>query len=48
MQSNEEEEMAVCEWLQMQQPGFYHDEVFKLVASRDECVNVLEERAAKY
>jgi hypothetical protein len=48
MHSNEEEEMAVCEWLQMQQPDFYSDKVFELVASRDECVNVLEERAAKY
>jgi hypothetical protein len=42
LHSDEEEEMAVCERSRMQQPDFYRDEVFKLVARRDECAGMPE------
>ena len=35
---SEEVEMALCEWLQMQQPDFYHDRIFKPVPSYNKCI----------
>jgi hypothetical protein len=34
-------ERAVHEWLQMQEPEFYHDRIFELVPRWDRCINVL-------
>jgi hypothetical protein len=33
--------MAVCEWLQMQEPNFYHNRIFKLVPRWVKCINML-------
>lgn len=33
----EEAEMAVCEWLRMQQPQYSRNEMFKLVSKRGKC-----------
>jgi hypothetical protein len=38
---NAEVEMAVGEWLGMQQPDFYRDGIFKLVPRWDKCIGVL-------
>jgi hypothetical protein len=34
-------EMAVHKWLQMQEPNFYSDGIFKLMPRWAECINVL-------
>jgi hypothetical protein len=39
--NNEEVEMAVNEWLCMQEPDFYRDGIFKLVPKWDKCISVL-------
>jgi hypothetical protein len=39
--NNEEVEVAVREWLQRQQPHFYHDGIFELVTRWDTCISVL-------
>jgi len=41
--SNGAVEMTVREWLQIQQPEFYRDEIFKLMPTWDSCINVLGE-----
>jgi hypothetical protein len=38
--SFEEVEMAVREWLRMQEPDFYPDGIFKLVPRWDKCISV--------
>jgi hypothetical protein len=45
--NNEEVEMAVGEWLRMQEPDFYRDGIFKLVPKWDKCINVLGDYAEK-
>jgi hypothetical protein len=40
-QSNGAVEMAVREWLQIQQPEFCRDEIFQLMLTWDSCINVL-------
>jgi hypothetical protein len=37
--NNEEVEMAVREWLQMQKPDFCCDGIFKLVPRSEKCMN---------
>jgi hypothetical protein len=39
--NNEEGEVAVHEWLQMQKPDFYHTGTFKLMPRWDTRINVL-------
>jgi hypothetical protein len=39
--NNEEVEVAVCEWLQMQDCDLYHDRSFKLVPRFNRCVSLL-------
>jgi len=36
--NNEEIEMAVREWLQMQDPDYCHDRIFNLVPYWDKCL----------
>jgi hypothetical protein len=38
---NVEVEMAIREWLWMQESGFYHDRIFKVIPKCDKCINVL-------
>jgi hypothetical protein len=45
--SNEEVEMAVSEWLGMQQPDFYRDGIFKLVPRWDRCIGVVGDYVEK-
>jgi hypothetical protein len=45
--NNEEVEMAVGEWLRMQEPDFYRDGIFKLVPRWDKCISVLGDRVEK-
>jgi hypothetical protein len=45
--NNEEVEMAVGEWLRMQEPDFYRDGIFKLVPRWDKCINVLRDYVEK-
>jgi hypothetical protein len=44
---SEEVEMALCEWLQMQEPYLYRNEIFKPVPSYDKCIIALHDCAAK-
>jgi hypothetical protein len=39
--------MAVREWLRMQEPDFYRDEIFKLLPRWDKCIRVLGNYAKK-
>jgi hypothetical protein len=39
--NSDDVEMAVCEWLQMQDPDFCHDGSFKPMPRLDNCINVL-------
>ena len=41
--SNEEFEIAVCEWVQMHKPDFYCDGIFKLVPKWGKCINTLKD-----
>jgi hypothetical protein len=41
--SNGAVEMAVRELLQIQQPEFYRDEIFKLIPTLDSCISMLGE-----
>jgi hypothetical protein len=45
--SNEEVQMAVREWLRVQEPDFYSDGVFKLVPRWDKCISVLGDHVNK-
>jgi hypothetical protein len=45
--NNEDVEMAVGERLQMQEPDFYCDGIFKLVLKWDKCINVLRDYVKK-
>jgi hypothetical protein len=38
--NNEEVEVAVNEWLLMQEPGLYRNVIFKLMSWQDECISV--------
>jgi len=40
-------EMAVREWLQIQEPDCYHEGTFKLVPRWDKCISVFGEHAEK-
>ena len=41
--NNEEEEVAVCGWLRMQDRDLYRDRIFKLVPRCNRCVSLLTE-----
>jgi hypothetical protein len=41
LHSNEEVQVAVNEWLEMQEHNLYSDGIFKLVPGWDKCNNVL-------
>jgi hypothetical protein len=45
--NDDEVEMAVRDWLGMQQPDFYRDGIFKLVPRCDKCISVLGDYAEK-
>jgi hypothetical protein len=45
--SNEEVEVAVREWLQMQGADFNSDEIFEFALRWDKCVAVLRDRSEK-
>jgi hypothetical protein len=45
LNNKEKVEMATCERLRMQESGFHRDGIFKLVPSRGNCINVLENLA---
>jgi hypothetical protein len=45
--SNEEAEMAVSEWLRMQEPDFYRDGLFKFVPRWDKRSDVLGDYVEK-
>jgi hypothetical protein len=47
LHSNGEVEMAVGEWLRVQEPDCYRDGIFKLVPKWDKCINVLGEYVKK-
>jgi len=36
-------EEAVCEWLQMQEPHFYYDRIFKCLPRCKKCISVLRD-----
>jgi hypothetical protein len=40
-------EMAVGEWLQIKEPNFYCDRIFKLMPRWDKCINVLRDYVEK-
>ena len=44
---SEEVEMAFCEWLQMQEPDFYQDRIFKPVPSYEKCIIEFHDCAEK-
>lgn len=44
---SEEVEIALCEWLQMQEPYSYRDRTFKPVPSYDKCIIALHNCAEK-
>lgn len=39
--NNEEMEVAVCEWLWVQELDFYHNRIYELALRRGKCINVL-------
>jgi hypothetical protein len=39
--NNEEVEMAVCQWLQKQEPDFNRDEIFKRLPRSDKFISIL-------
>jgi hypothetical protein len=41
-------DMAVHEWFQMQEPGFHHDQILKLVPKWNKRAFVLRDYAEKY
>jgi hypothetical protein len=45
--SSEEVEMAVSEWLRMQEPNFFGDGIFKLMPRWDKCITVLGDYVEK-
>jgi hypothetical protein len=45
--NNEKVEIAVGEWLRMQEPDFYRDGIFKLVPRSDKSINVLGDYVEK-
>jgi hypothetical protein len=45
--NNQEVEMAVGEWLLMQEPDFYGDGMFNLVPRWDKCIIVLADCVGK-
>jgi hypothetical protein len=45
--SSEEVEMALCEWLQIQEPDFYCDRIFKPVPSYGKCIIAFHDCAEK-
>jgi len=45
--SSEEVEMALCEWLQMQEPDFYHDTTSKPVPIYNKCIIIFHDCAEK-
>jgi len=44
----EEVEMAVHEWLWMQEPDFDHNGIFKLMVQQDKCINILRDCVGKH
>jgi hypothetical protein len=45
--NNDEVEMAVHKWLQMQEPNFYCNTTQKLVPAYKKCINVLKDYTEK-
>jgi hypothetical protein len=41
LHNNEEVEIAVCEWLLMQEPDFYHKGILNLMPRWEKCIDVL-------
>jgi len=47
LNNNKEVAVAVCEWLQMLEPCFYHDGIFTHIPRLNKCINVFGDDVEK-